>query len=309
MTSELDEWAEEWDLVLRAGDLAEGTRVVYLRGVRQFIVWLHNCHAEAAEPRQVTDRHALKWAEHLKIDRQLAKATRRLRLIALTLWFDYLVKQSDSGVPSNPFDEVELPQPDQVPPDILPDNELAALLATCKGGDFVDRRDEAVLRLLLDTGVRRAELVGIDLDNLDLAHQEATVTGKGGKTRIAPFGTKTTLALRKYLRARGRRQHATDPSLFQSVRVHATGEVRLTAAGVNAMIDRRCKQAGLGHRRPHQIRHTWAHDMLDNGAQESDVERLGGWAPGSKMVKWYGSAQADTRARKRARSLSRGDRV
>lgn len=309
MTSEFEEWAEEWDLVLRSGDLAEGTRTVYLRGVRQFLAWLLDSNPGVAEPRQVIAHHALGWAEYLKTGRKLAKATRRARLIALTLWFNYLTKQSDSGVTANPFDEVDLPQPDQAPPDVLPDEELVSLLGTCKGDDFTDWRDEAIIRLLLDTGIRRGELVGIDLDDLDLAHQEVRVTGKGGKTRIAPFGTKTALALRKYLRARGRRAYGTHPSLFQSIRPHGSGEVRLTGGGVGEMVTRRCKLAGLGHRWPHQLRHTWAHDMLDNGAQESDVERLGGWSPGSKMVKWYGSAQADSRARKRSRSLSRGDRV
>lgn len=309
MASEFDEWIEEWDLVLRSGDLAEGSRTVYLRGVRQFNTWLLDSNPEVFEPRQVTDNLALRWAEHLRNERKLAKATRRARLIALTLWFDYLLKQRDSGVTVNPFDAVTLPQPDQAPPDVMPDEELKALLGTCKSGGFTDVRDEAIIRLFLDTGIRRAELVGIDLDDLDMAHQEVAVTGKGDKTRIAPFGTRTALALRKYLRARGRRPYATHPSLFQSVRPHASGEVRLTKGAVNEVMTRRCKLAGIPHRWPHQVRHTWAHDLLDNGAQESDVERLGGWAPGSKMVKWYGSAQADARARKRTRALSRGDRV
>ncbi len=202
-----------------------------------------------------------------------------------------------------------LPIPKDKPVPVIGDDELAALLGTCKRGEFIDRRDEAMIRLLLDTGIRRAELVGIDLPDLDLGRQEATVTGKGGKTRIVPFGAKTSIAIRKYLRARSRRPHADHPSLFQAIRPSDRGEIRLSGNGVGEMVDRRCRLAKIPHRWPHQLRHTWAHDMLDNGANEGAVERLGGWAPGSKMVKRYGSSLQDERARKTARTLSRGDRV
>ena len=124
-----------------------------------------------------------------------------------------------------------------------------------------------------------------------------------------PFSSRTALALRKYLRARARRPWATSRALFLSIRAGASGQARLTGGGVGEMITRRCVTAGIGHRWPHQLRHTWAHDLLDNGANEGDVERLGGWSRGSKMVKRYGSSQADARARKRSRELARGDRV
>lgn len=301
------EWLDEWDHVLRAGDLAEHSRIVYTRGATQFVDWLETTHPDLYDPAQVTARHALGWAEHLKTERRLAKATRSSRLIAATLWFKYMAAQEDSAVDINPFRTVERPKPDEAPPETISDDELRALLKTC-GSDFIGRRDEAIIRLLLDTGIREGELAGINVDDVNLGHMEVRVTGKTG-TRIVPFGNRTAVALRKYMRVRASRPYAESPSLFQPSQLSRTGAFRLSPKSVWSIIDRRCRYAGIPHRWPHQLRHTWADDMLSNGANEGDVERLGGWTSGSKMVKWYGSAGADRRARDRARTLSRGDRV
>jgi site-specific recombinase XerD len=307
-TAAFDEWIDEWDLILRSGTVVDGTRVVYMRGVRQFLTWLLDSNPQVGEPAHVTGLHVAGWLGHLTTVGR-SEATRRVRLLAVTFWFDYMRGEVDSGVTTNPCHAVALPVPKEKPVPVIPDDELIALLATCKPGAFTDRRDEAMLRLMLDTGIRRAELVGIDLADLDLGRQEATVTGKGGNQRVVPFGAKTAVALRKYKRARASRPYAEHPALFQAIRPSDRGEIRLSGNGVGEMVDRRCRLAGIQHRWPHQLRHTWAHDLLDNGANEGAVERLGGWSPGSKMVKRYGSSLQDERARKTARNLSRGDRV
>jgi site-specific recombinase XerC len=68
---------------------------------------------------------------------------------------------------------------------ILTDDDLAALVGACKGQRFVDRRDEAVIRLLIDCGLRVSEVTGIDLPDLDLDSESVTVTGKGSRVRAA----------------------------------------------------------------------------------------------------------------------------
>ena len=304
------DWLDEWDLVLRGSDVVAGTRTVYLRSCRQFLAWLADTNPRPAEMGELTELHAFGWAGHLKNERGLAAATRRVRVIAVRFWLDYVAGQPESGLAVNPFAKVPLPVPDEPEVPVIPDEDLSALLRTCEGStDFVDIRDAAILRLMLDAGPRRAEVSGINVDDLDLREQDVAVLGKGGKRRRLPFGTKTALALRKYLRARARRPYADSAALFLSARPHPSGDCRLTGQGIEEMVRRREKQAGIGHIWPHMFRHTWAHDMLDNGASEGDVERLGGWSRGSKMVRRYGSSMADARARKAARRLSRGDRV
>jgi len=308
VTTEFEDWRDEWDLVLRAGKRSPKTRIDYLLGVRQFTGWLAEHYPACTQPRDITPRHLHLWATHMDEVKHMAPASRRLRLLAVRQWLAYLSAQPDSGLTANPAANLDMPSPRQEPPATITDDELAALLKTCKGRSFADLRDEFIIRIMLDAGVRRGEVVSTNMDDLDLTRQEVTVRGKTG-TRIVPIGTKTALAARRYLRARARRPYADRPALVQAYRPTPSGEIRMTGHGLYKMFVNRCAQAGLGHRHPHQLRHTWADDMLENGATEGDVEWLGGWTRGSKMVRWYGSANGARRARRRAQSLSRGDRV
>lgn len=306
MSTNLDDWRAEWEIVLTNGNLSAETATVYLRGVRQFIGWLDEHHPDAVDVGDITRKHIDSWLGHLTAG-GMASSTRRVRILAVRFWLDYIADEADSGLDRNPAAKVDLPESQEKPVPVIGDEALSALLRTCSGSDFIALRDTAILRLLLDTGIRRGELVGIDCDDVNLGYQEVTVTGKGGRTRTVPIGGKAALALRKYLRARSRRS-ISDEALFTAHRQHRNGW-RLTGGGVGEMLSRRSERAGLGHLWPHQLRHTWAHDMLDNGAGEQVVERLGGWSPGSKMVKRYGASMADARARKASQHLRRGDRV
>jgi site-specific recombinase XerC len=103
--------------------------------------------------------------------------------------------------------------PDEPPP-VLTDDELRRLLKACEGRDFADRRDAAIIRLFLDTGIRVSESAGIMLPgDLDLDDQ-AVVLGKGRRPRAVPFGRKTALALDRYLRLRASHHLAHLPNLW-----------------------------------------------------------------------------------------------
>src|SRR5690606_12884867 len=143
------------------------------------------------------------------------------------------------------------------------------------------RRDAAILRLLASTGMRRAELVGIDVDDLDLAARDVLIKrGKGGRPRVVPFGSRTALALRRYLRARDQRHPDTDGALF----LRSSGAPRRIDPGtVNAILARRCDEAGVPRIRPHQLRHAWAAAAKRKGLPDDFLERLAGWSPGSPM--------------------------
>jgi site-specific recombinase XerC len=107
------------------------------------------------------------------------------------------------------------PQIPDEPPPVLTDEELRRLLKACEGRDFTDRRDAAILRLFLDTGVRVSEAAGIMLPgDLDLDDQVVVVLGKGRRPRAVPFGRNSALALDRYLRMRADHPFANLPNLW-----------------------------------------------------------------------------------------------
>ncbi len=301
------DWHDEWILELRSGSISGETIMIYGRSVKQFATWLDKTHPEV-QLEAINPKHARDWMVALA-ELGRAKGTRRVRGIALRRFFAYVAGEADSGLDVNPFAGIELPVADAPLVPVVPDEDLRKLLATCTGTSFVDRRDTALIRMFFDTGCRRAELSGMDVGDLDLGLMEAKVLGKGSRVRLVPISNRTALAVRKYLRARAQYVPADSGPLFVSVRASSSGSWRLTGNGMALMLTRRCKEAGLEHLHLHQLRHTWAHDQLSAGANEGDVERLGGWSPGSPMLRRYTSALADQRARDSARRLARGDRV
>ncbi len=306
---QLAEWQDEWELVLtHERKVAALSRVTYVRAVRQLREFLAEAYPDVTTPAKITSRHVGAYLSGMA-DAGRSENTRRIRLKSLRLWFKYLITQEDSGVTRNPAAEVDLPEEKLPPVPVIADEDLMVLLRSMAGNSLIDRRDTAIVRLLLDTGVRRGELVGIDVDDVDLRHQEIALRRtKGGKARVVPFGGRTALALRKYLRARERHAASGSAALFLAVRSDQTGTWRLTGGGVGEMLTRRCEAAGLEHLRAHRFRHTWADDLLSHGANEGDVERLAGWSS-PLMVRRYGRSVADRRARDSARRLARGDRV
>ncbi len=229
-----------------------------------------------------------------------APATANQRYRSLAQLFKYLVEEGE--ISSSPMAKMKPPTVPETRVPVISIDDLRRLLAACDGRTFEARRDTAIIRLLIATGMRAGELVGMRVSDLDRDAQVAFVVGKARRPRACPYGAKAAQAIDRYLRVRGRHSQAACEWLWLG------NKGGLTDSGLRQMVERRGIQAGIAGLHPHQLRHTFAHDYLAQGGNEGDLMMLAGWRS-RQMLGRYGASAAAQRAREAYRRLGIGDRV
>lgn len=170
--------------------------------------------------------------------------------------------------------DVETPSTGRALPKAISLEQVEALIGAVTGDGPAALRDRAILELLYSSGLRISELVGLDIDDIDPVGRSVTVTGKGDKQRVVPFGAAAAGTLDAWL-VRGRpRVAAHDPAAFVNLRGR-----RLTRQGVWKIVKQHADAAGLvGPISPHTLRHSFATHLLDGGADVRVVQELLGHA-------------------------------
>jgi integrase/recombinase XerC len=202
--------------------------------------------------------------------RGLSKSSSARRLAGLRTFFRYLCREG--RLESNPARLLATPRREKRIPAVLDETQVQALLDV--PGDALESvRARAILELLYATGTRCAELVSLDVSEVDLESRLVRVRGKGGRERIVLFGRRAQEALRAWLPARERLRPRTD-ALF----LNARGG-RLTDRSVRALVARRVGQVALTRRcSPHTLRHSFATHLLTRGADLRAIQELLGHA-------------------------------
>lgn len=214
--------------------------------------------------------------------------TVRCRFICFQAFYRWALEEDE--IPVNPTVGISVARGHEPAPDVLSPEEITALLKACEGPGHRERRDFAVFRLMLATGLRVSEAASLRAGDLDLLARVAVIReGKGGKPRAVRFDAPTAAALDRYKRVRARHRFASLPNLWIGERG------RWTNKGIAQALEVRSAKAGIGHVYPHQLRHTFAHRFLDGGGEEGDLMVLGGWES-SAVMRRYGAARAADRA-------------
>lgn len=286
-----------WRDHLGARNLSPTTIKNYLGAGEVFAAFLErNDFPTAVE--EITPRTVEAFIRHELERGSASSAATRYR--ALQQLFRYLL--ADAVISKDPMAGMTPPKLEEKQVETITDDDLRKLFKVMAGQGFEDRRDTAICRILLSTGCRVGELVGMMVDAVDFQLREIRVMGKGRKERNLPLSPKANAALVRYWRERTRRRDADSPALWLGVRGP------MTESGIAQLLRRRARQAKIANIHPHQFRHTFSHQFLSNGGNEHDLAKLNGWKS-LQMVGRYAETRAVDRAKQAHRRLAPGENI
>ncbi len=252
----------------------------YARTLRTFFIW-----GEVKSPADITAEKVRSYRLYLnrkesQSGQLLKKSTQAYQVIVIRTFLKYLAKHDIETLAA---EKIEIGRVPERQVDFLEYDEVERLLAAPTGNDIRVRRDRAVLELLFSAGLRVSELTGLDRDQVNLDKEEFSVRGKGSKLRIVFLSPRAKVAIAEYLECRS----DIDPALFVSHpkkglmnKKNSTREtLRLTPRTVERLVKHYAKKAGIVKDvHPHTLRHSFATDLLMNGADIRSVQAMLGHA-------------------------------
>lgn len=286
---------DSWLLHLAAERKSPQTLKSYGDGVRRYLTWA----ADTGRP-PTLDKPSVEAFQRDLLDEGQSAATVVARQLSLRRFSAWLAQEGE--IDADGLIGLKRPKIDAKVVQPLTAEQIKALIAACRGDRLSDRRDGAIVRLMVETGLRASEVVDLRRDDVDLKRRIAVVQrGKGGKGRVVPLSAPTASAIDRYLRARREHRMADSPALWLGDRGKA-----FTYYALHATIAKRGKAAGIEHLHPHMLRHTAAHHWLARGGSEQGLMAVAGWTRPDMLMR-YTAAQASERAIDESRAIGMGE--
>jgi len=244
----------------------------YHHYLKRFLTW-----AKISKPQEITAELVRSYRIYLnrKIDdkgKELKKITQNYHAIAIRSFLKYLAKRD---IKSLAAEKIEIGKNPSHEIEFLDSDELDRLLESASGQDIKSLRDRSILELLFSAGLRVSELTSINRDQINISRQEFSVKGKGDKIRIVFISDTAKNSLEKYLNKR----MDIDPALFVRFSKKKKNEVeknkRLTPRSIQRIVKYYAAKAGIVKDvHPHTLRHSFATDLLANGADIRSVQTM-----------------------------------
>jgi integrase/recombinase XerC len=275
--SVLDQQIQQFTAYLQTErDVSPHTLAAYRSDLAQMLTFVVREKGEAISAQEV---------DHLLLRRYLAglskdtkKSSIGRKLAAIRSFFRYLLRRG--AIARNPAELIATPKKEQRLPFHLDIDQATSLMETPNDDQKYALRDRAILELLYSSGLRVSELTALDIGELDPSAGMVRVTGKGGKERIVPVGSRALEALQEYLDQRG--DGAAGGALFLNTRGR-----RINRRSVARIIDSHVLRIAAFKRiSPHTLRHTFATHMLEGGADLRAIQELLGHASLSTTQKY-----------------------
>ena len=209
--------------------------------------------------------------EYLKYlyERDLNKNSICRKLSSIRGLYNYLVREEI--ISDNLFNNISNPKKELYLPKFLNDTEMDKLFDVCSDNNPINQRDSLILELLYSTGLRVSELINIKIKDIDTKEKVIKVLGKGSKERIVLYNNHTDIALEKYI---SDGYHVFNKCNSGYLILNKDGN-KLSDRYVRSIINKLARKAGLNIKiSPHTIRHTFATDMLEEGADLVTVKEL-----------------------------------
>ena len=224
---------------------------------------------EEPAPEQVTIEMLRGYVSYLH-ECDYARTTVARRLACLRSFFRYTCREGITE--TNPAKALRTPRVGRKLPHFLTSEQIATLLEAPPANTAMGLRDRAILETLYSSGLRVAELVGLNVSDWDRAANVVRVLGKGRKERIAPIGSYAAQALERWFEVRSPDPQAGDDA--QAIFLNKFGR-RLTTRSVGRLLEKYLQQTGLDLiTSPHTLRHSFATHLLDGGADLRSVQEL-----------------------------------
>ena len=263
----MDEYLDQFIQMLRSEKYySPHTCTNYRRDLNQFRNYLANQGIESWKQVGYSEVSGFAAQRH----RQGRKSrTIQRGLSSIRSFYQFLIR--NTLVAKNPALEVSAPKSDRPLPKTCDAETIDRLLSVHDDSDGLQVRDVAIFELIYSSGLRLAELINIDLDDIDLPQQQLVVTGKGNKTRHLPIGSKAVSAVKRWLKLR---QDFTRDSQQSALFLSKQGK-RISPRNVQSRLNRLIQRQALDqHLSPHTLRHSFATHMLESSSDLRAVQEL-----------------------------------